>query len=79
MEKVEPIHKLSLSKWINTSITILLMVGVGFLPPIGTITPYGMKVVGIFLGAVYGWSTVSIAWPSFLAMVLLAFSGAMAL
>lgn len=77
MEKVEPIHKLSLSKWINTSITILLMVGVGFLPPIGTITPYGMKVVGIFLGAVYGWSTVSIAWPSFLAMVLLAFSGAM--
>ena len=37
---------------INVIITLALMFGFGFLPPIGSITPIGMKVLGCFLGLV---------------------------
>jgi len=41
---------------INVIITLALMFGFGFLPPIGGITPIGMKVLGCFLGLVYAYS-----------------------
>lgn len=49
---------------INVIITLALMFGFGFLPPIGSITPIGMKVLGCFLGLVYGYSACDIIWPS---------------
>ena len=32
-----------------------------FIPPIGQMTPVGMGVLGCFIGAVYGWSTINLA------------------
>ena len=45
------------------------------IPAIDPITPVGMKVVGIFLGVVYLWSTVDLIWPSMLALLMIALSG----
>ena len=77
----ETVQKTSTTKspqmayYINSFITVLLMVGIGFLPAPDPITPMGMKIVGIFIGAIYGWSTVSAIWPSVLVLVLLGLSG----
>ena len=60
---------------INMAITLLLMFGFGFLPPIGTITPVGMKVLGVFLGVVYGYSTCDVIWPSLFAFIAFGISG----
>lgn len=57
--------------YINSAICVLIMLCGWFLPTIGGITPYGMIVLGIFLGAIYGWVTVGFIWPSFLSMILL--------
>lgn len=59
----------SVSYIINSVITIALMFGFGFLPPIGDITPVGMKVLGVFLGLVYGYSACDIIWPSLMAVL----------
>lgn len=59
----------SVSYIINSVITIVLMFGFGFLPPIGDITPVGMKVLGVFLGLVYGYSACDIIWPSLMAVL----------
>ena len=59
---------------INSVICIALMVLLRFVPPIGQITPYGMEVLGIFLGSIWGWCTVGFVWPSLLGMILLGLS-----
>lgn len=65
-------NKKTMSYWIHTVICIGLMVGIGFLPPIGgAITPFGMKVLGIFVGTFYGWIFLEFIWPSLLGLVLL--------
>ncbi len=60
---------------LNSVITISLMLFLGYLPAPDPITPMGMKILGIVLGAIYGWSTVDMVWPSISALVLLGFSG----
>lgn len=47
------------------------MFGFGTLPTIGPVTPVGMQVLGVFLGAIWGWSTVDKIWPSALAIIAL--------
>lgn len=32
-----------------------------------------MHVLGIFLGAVYGWSTIDLIWPGFFAIISMGF------
>ena len=54
---------------IHYAITAFLIFGFGFIPPIDPITPTGMAVLGTFLGAVYGWTTINMVWPSLMAMV----------
>ena len=44
------------------------------IPAPAPITPYGMAVLGIFLGLVYGWTFFGMLWPSLLGMVALAFT-----
>lgn len=39
-----------------------------FLPPVGQITPYGMGILGTFIAAIYGWSTIGMAWTSFMCL-----------
>lgn len=62
------------SYWIHTAIVMLLMFGFPHLPVIEPLTPYGMKVVGIFLGCLYGWTMVSVIWPSLLGLLALGFT-----
>ena len=56
-------------------ITLLLMFGFGQLPAVGTITPLGMKLLGIFLGLIYAWSATSLLWPSLLGIVAVISTG----
>lgn len=58
-------------KLVHYAITMVLMFGFGVLPPIEPITPYGMQVLGVFLGAVYGWTTLNMLWPSLIGLVAL--------
>lgn len=64
-------EKKSIIGYIHIAIMLLLMFGIGFLPPFGQITPMGMKVLGVFLGIVYGWIFIDLLWVSFLGFAVL--------
>ena len=34
----------------------------------GQITPYGMGILGTFIAAIYGWSTIGMVWTSFMCL-----------
>ncbi len=55
--------------YLHYGLTLLIMFGFGFLPALAPITPYGMRVVGIFIGAVYGWTFTDSAIPSILGIL----------
>lgn len=57
-------------------IIIFFMFGFQFLPPVGQITPLGMNLLGIFIGALYGWLTIGFAFPSIAGLLALGLSGA---
>ncbi len=59
--------------YFHTAIVFLFVFGFGFLPPLAPITTEGMKVAGIFIGVIYGWSTVGMIWPSLLGLFALGF------
>lgn len=40
---------------IKFAIMLILTFGIGFLPPFGDVTPLGMKVLGVFVGTIFGW------------------------
>lgn len=57
-------------------IMIAITFGIGLLPPLGgDITPLGMKVLGVFIGVLYGWSFLSFFWTSCFGMLALALTG----
>ena len=56
--------------YILSAIGIAIMLFFRFLPPMGTVTELGMNVLGIFLGAIWCFSTVGTFWPALLALVL---------
>lgn len=60
--------------YINSAVCVALMLFFRFIPPVGQITQYGMEILGIFLGSIYGWCTVGFVWPSLLSMILLGLS-----
>lgn len=61
--------------WINTAITLALMWGIGYLPPWGSLNQLGMTVLGIFIGLLYGWTTIGFIWPSLMGVIALGLSG----
>ncbi|MFR6290760.1 MAG: SLC13 family permease [Peptococcaceae bacterium] len=61
--------------WFHIIMILLLTFGFGQLEPIGSLTPLGMKLVGVFLGVLWGWSTCGVLWPSLLAMVAVSLTG----
>lgn len=65
------------SYYIKALITVVIMFGFGQLPPIDPITPLGMKIVGIFIGLLFGWMTIGLIWPSILGCVALVLIGGM--
>ena len=56
------------SYYINIVVVFCFMFFFGFLPAPAPITPYGMQVLGIFIGVVYGWCVCDLSWPSLLAL-----------
>ncbi len=54
---------------------IVVMFGIGLLPPFGEMTPMGMKLLGVFVGGVYGWIVDGLIWSSILGIVGLASLG----
>jgi sodium-dependent dicarboxylate transporter 2/3/5 len=59
------------AKKINTIhyiICALFCFGFRFLPPVMGITPLGMGILGTFIGAIYGWMTIDMLWPSLIAL-----------
>jgi len=65
----------TLQYYIHIIVFILITFGFGYLPPFAQITPVGMKVLGAFLGAVYGWLFIALDWPSLIALIALGISG----
>lgn len=61
--------------YIHIAIFLIITFGVGFLPPFAQITPLGMKVLGVFLGIIYGWCFIALDWPSMVALLSLAIIG----
>lgn len=60
--------------YVHVAIIFVLMFGFRFLPAPEPITPYGMAIIGIFAGMIYGWmvSASNLVWPAMLAMAALA-------
>ncbi|MBQ2836945.1 MAG: hypothetical protein IJE67_02325, partial [Peptococcaceae bacterium] len=56
------------STFLHCAVVFILAFGFRFLPPIGQITPYGMGILGTFIAAIYGWSTIGMVWPSFICL-----------
>lgn len=53
---------------IHYAVILFFMAGFGFIPPFSQMTPVGMRILGIFIGVLYGWSTVGILIPTLLAI-----------
>lgn len=60
-------------KYVHLAVVLAFMFLFRLIPPIGTITPYGMAIIGIFIGMIYGWSVDAdnLCWTSLLALVAL--------
>ncbi len=74
---MESIKKQGTSYYVHSAIVLFFMFGFGVLvPEFGKITPVGMKVLGVFLGMLWGWIFVEINWPSMLGIVAFGLTGA---
>ena len=63
------------TRWLHLLIMGLLFASGWFLPSLSTITPFGLKVIGIFMAMIYGWMFVGLIWPSLCGMLLLSLAG----
>ncbi len=59
----------------KVAVMIALMFGVGFLPVFGQMTELGMKVLGVFIGLLFGWSCIGVVLPCFVGFIALSLSG----
>ncbi len=69
------VAKSNKSYYIHSIIFVLITFGVWFIPPFGGITEMGMKVLGVFIGLLYGWIFIGFIWPSFFGMIALGLTG----
>lgn len=60
--------------WIHFIVVFVLAFFFRFLPPIGQITPYGMGILGTFIAAIWGWSTIGMAWTSLICLTAIGIS-----
>lgn len=63
--------------YVNSAICVGIMMFFRFIPAVEPITDLGMNILGIFLGMIYGWLTVGMAWPSLFGIIMLGLSGMM--
>ena len=50
--------------YVHSFLCLLIMFGFGQLPPVEPLTALGMRLIGVFLGLLYGWIFIDIVWPS---------------
>ncbi len=68
--------KLDMKEIMHYIIMILIMAAFYVLPsPSPVVTPYGMKVLGVFIGIIYGWTFIGMLVPSFIGVFGLAIAG----
>lgn len=63
------VHKKVNFSILNYILVLFFMFGFRFLSPIGGLNEISMQVIGVFVGVIYGWITLSIGWPSILGLV----------
>ncbi|MBP2641419.1 MAG: hypothetical protein H6Q66_2370 [Firmicutes bacterium] len=62
--------------YFHVMVFVLLMFGFGqIVPPIATITPMGMQILGVFIATLYAWLFIDVLWPSLVSMIVLGFTG----
>ena len=58
--------------YIHFIIVLCFMFLFGFIPPVGPITELGMRILGIFIGCLWGWiATSNLIWPSIFGWIAL--------
>lgn len=62
-------------KLIKFIIMLALIIGIGMLPPFGGITPMGMKILGAFIGTLFGWMVLDFVISSTVGLLFLGLSG----
>ena len=60
--------------WIHTFVYFLITFCFGYLP-FHALTPFGMTIVGIFIGLLYGWTFIGFVWPSMMSIFALGLCG----
>ena len=63
------------SRILHLCIMAIIILGFGYLPTFSTVTPYGMKAIGCFLGIIYGWIFVDMLWTALAVFILVPFTG----
>ena len=58
-------------RYFHIAMVFVITFGFALIPPFGQITSYGMQVLGIFFGVLYGWIFCELFWPSVLALLAL--------
>lgn len=61
----------NMKSYLKVLVMFLITIIIALLPPFGAITPLGMKVLGVFVGVLYGWCVLDTLWVSIYAMVIL--------
>lgn len=69
------VKKKNTKYYITSAIGILIMLLFGFLGPAGEMSALGMRILGIYLGAIFLWATTDVIWPSLLAIFLIGLTG----
>ena len=63
--------------YVHSFLCLLIMFGFGQLPPVEPLTALGMRLIGVFLGLLYGWIFIDIVWPSMAGLLALMLVGGM--
>ena len=61
-------------KYLHVIIMLAFMIGFKYLPPVGGLPELGMEILGIFIGMLWGWSTLGFTLPSILVVLFLGLS-----
>lgn len=56
---------------VDFAVMMVIIIVFSFLSPIGNISPMGMKVLGVFIAMLYGWTMQGCIWPSLIGIIAL--------
>ena len=61
----------NISYFVHSAVVLAFLFLFRLVPPIEPLRPVSMQVIGVFVGVIYGWVNVGLAWPSLLGVVAL--------